>query len=204
MNGDNFYTFDSMYDEPEPPKEYNKTIHEGYKAGRFRRDGSVSSISKINTKDIENVICSQNLGFIPDKFIRLDDIPQVQKHSCVMTGVTKLNAKQIMFYNTPIYYTACSCCRKVYYYCVKVKDLEMELFFKSMGLYPRKFIQLDASEFNQGYLHRIRHCCKATGIAKMNLIKVPYKNYGVSYAICQQCGNLYYFNDAESVGIFYD
>lgn len=175
--------------------DYNKIVYEGYKVRGIRKDGSIRSVSRITNKDVEEAISSLNLGFIPRKFVRLNERPYVLKHACQAVGVAQGECSVLYLYNTPVYYTFCRGCGTVYYYCVKVQDAEIENFFKLMGIYPKKFIKLPENEFNSNSVNRIRHCCKEMGIIHFNLQMVYCNNSKVYYAYCPSCQKLYYYKE---------
>lgn len=177
-------------------KEYNKTVYEGYKVGHFRKDGSVSSVSRINNRDVENLLSTINMGFVPQQYKRINERPYNKlQHACLENGVTYFTHFNCVYlYNTPIYYIGCPACRTVYYYCVKVQDLEVENLFKNMGIIPSKIVLLDSAEYEYaGGIPQVRHCCKEVGITKYNLLIARGRNMIVHYAICPKCGKLYYY-----------
>ena len=190
--------YENYFDEQGNLVEYNKMIHEGYKARHFRKDGSVSSVSKIRPCDVENVIRCSNLGFIPQKFIRLLERPYIIRHACMASGVSVFNKFNCLYiYNTPVYYIGCPLCGTVYYYYLKSADVAIETTFKNMGIVPKRYIQLEDGELTRDGVKKIRHACKEKGIIYFNLIPIRNNNITLEYAVCPSCGRLYYKKQEE-------
>lgn len=190
--------YENYFDDQGNLVEYNKTVYEGYKARHFRKDGSISSVSKIRPCDVENAIMSRNLGFIPQKFIRLGERPYIIKHACVTGGVTVYNSFNCLYiFNTPVYYIGCPLCGVVYYYYLKSSDVMIENLFKNMGIVPKRYIQLEDSTLDVEGIKRIRHACKERGITYFNLMPIRANNISLEYAVCPSCGRLYYRKQEE-------
>ena len=98
------------------------SIPEGYMPSNCYPDGTISSVRRIKDADIENVLQPNVRGMGKIERVFLDETQGI-KHACVVGGVTTLSDwKRTSFYGTPVAFTYCKACGKIFYSYTDAKE----------------------------------------------------------------------------------